>query len=163
MAEIRKIHKKPYRQRKDYSERINAIKRLIEYLRDLDDNFPKNIKKAMLGHAIWQVTVANGDYTPKFRSEGVINGKLGTKIQREHIFEMEKIKDNILSKKWRDFEELWDFILPRMIHCVVTADNEHKRLLHGDGKIDGLSRYKEAGIKVWDCSKEPPELLKEIR
>jgi len=149
MTTIRKIHRKPYREREDIQNRLSALKRVIESLRDCD--LPEDSKKRMLNHAVWEVTVARGNFVPEFRSKGVLDGEVGKKIEREHVYTRKKIVADILSKR-----EPLDSVLSRIIHCVVTKE-EHDKLKAVLLAEDGWSRYHKAGIEVYRFRNETPE------
>ncbi len=149
MTRIRKAHQKPYRQRSDLQERLESLKQVIEYLRDCD--LVEDSKKRMLNHAVWEVTIALGDFTPEFRSRSVIEGSIGTKIQREHVYQRKKIVADILSKG-----ESLDCVISRVVHCVVTKE-EHEKLKSIPATEDGWNRYRLADIEVFRCSDEKPK------
>jgi len=107
----------------------------------------------MLNHAIWEVSIALGNFAPEFRSKGVLEGALGSKIEREHVYKRKQIVLDILAN-----QEPLDSILRRVIHCVVTKD-EHARLRQVLNAEDGWARHRSAGIEVFCCSKWPPERI----
>jgi hypothetical protein len=153
MTTIRKVHRKPYRQRGDLKDRLVALTKLICSLRDCD--LPQDSKKRMLNHAVWEVTIALGNFSPEFRSKGVLEGVLGTKIEREHVFRRKKIVADILSAR----EDIAT-VVERIVHCVVTKD-EHAKLKSILESDDGWSRYSKAGISVYRCGGNSPEMKKE--
>src|SRR5438552_2239217 len=120
MNKISKAHKKPYREHTDLQLRLRSLKNVIEFLRDCD--LPEDSKKRMLNHAIWEITMALGDFTPEFRSRGVHEGSVGAKIERDHVYKRKKTVADILCH-----HESLDSVLSRVIHCVVTKE-EHEKL-----------------------------------
>ena len=149
MTKIRKVHRKPYRDRADLEVRLTAVQRLLCSLRDCD--LPQDSKKRMLHHAIWEVARVLGNFTPEFRSKGVLEGEVGTKIEREHVFKRKKIVADILLAR----EDI-AAIVQRIVHCVVTKA-EHDRLRGVSDSVDGWSRYTMAGVEVYRCRGEKPE------
>jgi hypothetical protein len=143
MTKINKAHKRPYRERVDLQLRLGSLKNVIEFLRGCD--LPEDSKKRMLNHAIWEITKALGDFTPEFRSRGVIEGSVGAKIEREHVYKRKRIVADILCK-----QESLESVLSRVIHCVVTKE-EHDKLSSVPVTEDGWSRYKLAGVEVFRC------------
>jgi len=143
-------YRKPYRQLPDLQQRLSALRETIVFLRD--SNLPPDVKRPLLGHALWQITRAHGDLYGEFRSHGFLNQKSDTKVQREHVFRRELLIEAIL----RDEEPLGT-VLDRVIHCSVSKD-EHKRLhdIH-DKRLDGWARYVAAEIEVYSCRDEVPE------
>ena len=151
MTTTRKIHLTPYREWEDLQARINGLQELISSIRD--SSLPLDIKKRMLNHAVWEITRALGDFSPEFRSKGVIEGPLGAKIEREHVNKRKWIVEDVLAKK-----EPLDSILKRVIHCVVTKE-EHARLNSIPSSKDGWARYDAAGVEVYRCGGERPEKM----
>ena len=151
MTKIRRIHSKPYREREDVKSRLVAIQEAIAYLRD--SNLPPDSKKRMLNHAIWEATIALGNFAPEFRSKGVLEGKLGSKIEREHVYKRKQIVLDVLEK-----HKPLDSILKRVIHCVVTKE-EHARLRKVLNSEDGWARYQSARIEVFICRNQVPEKM----
>jgi hypothetical protein len=149
MTTIRKVHSKPYRERQDLTARLAALHEVVASLRD--SNLPLDSKKRMLNHAIWEVSIALGNFAPEFRSKGVLEGQLGTKIEREHVYKRKQIVAALLAN-----EEPLACILKRVIHCVVTKE-EHAHLKRIRDIEDGWARYREAGIEVFRCNGEKPE------
>lgn len=153
MSTVKQIYLKPYRERKDLRERLHACETLTSCLRDAD--LPLNIKKRMLNHAVWAVTIARGNFASRFRSAGVLNGTINTtRIQREHVYKREQIVKDILAKN-----EPLAATLDRIVHCLVTVEEHGTRLNKVDPGIDGPQRYIFAGVQVYDCSQEPPEIV----
>ena len=151
MTKIRRIHRKPYREREDLKSRLAALQDAIACLRD--SKLPPDSKKRMLNHAIWEVTIALGNFAPEFRSKGVLEGKLGSKIEREHVYKRKQIVLDVLGT-----DEPLDSILKRVIHCVVTKE-EHARLRNVPNSEDGWARYQRAGVEVFICRNQVPEKL----
>lgn len=146
---IRKIHSTQYRERTDLQARIEALQGIISHIRD--SHLPKDSKKRMLNHAIWEVSIARGDFVPEYRSKGVREGAVGTKIQREHVYRRKQIVEDVLKN-----EEPLEAILKRIIHCVVTTE-EHSRLNSiPDKTMDGWPRYRAANIEVFKCAEQQP-------
>jgi hypothetical protein len=142
MTKISKAHKtKAYRERSDLQARLSSLKDVIEFLRD--SGLPDDMKKRMVNHAVWEITRARGNFTGEFRSRGVIEGSVGTKVQREHVYKRRRIVADILSRR-----ASLDSVLSRVIHCVVTKE-EHDRLSSVIETEDGWSRYKLAGVEVF--------------
>lgn len=149
MTTIRKVHRKPYRMREDLTARLASLQDVIAQLRD--SSLPIDSKKRMLNHAVWEVSIALGNFAPEFRSKGVLEGRLGAKIEREHVFKRKQIVADVLANK-----EPLPSILKRVIHCVVTKE-EHAELKNVLDAEDGWARYRAAGIEVFRCSKDVPE------
>lgn len=103
----------------------------------------------MLNHVIWEITIVKGNYYPEFRSDGVLKGEIGTKIQREHVFKRKKIVADILSSTGNISS-----IIDSIVHCVVTK-TEHEKLKN-DHSLDGWDRYPKAGIEVYRFNKDKP-------
>jgi hypothetical protein len=143
MTRIRLRHRKPYHERPDLKERLAALQEVIASLRDC--NLPRDSKKRMLNHAIWEFTLALGNFAPEFRSQGVLDGDVGTKIEREHVYKRKQIVADIMAK-----EEPLEAVLKRVVHCVVTKE-EHARLKSISATEDGWLRYHSACIEVFRC------------
>jgi len=152
MTTIRKIHRKPFRERGDLHGRINALQEIIASVRD--SRLPSDSKKRMLNHAVWEVAIACGNFAPEFRSKSVLEGAVGTKIQREHVYKRKRIVEAVLKR-----EEPLEAILKRSIHCVVTRE-EHARLNKIPDSVDGWARYRDADIEVFRCC---GELLEKVQ
>jgi hypothetical protein len=148
---IRTIHRKPYREREDLQARITALQEIIASVRD--SRLPSDSKKRMLNHAVWEVSIARGNFAPEFLSKGVLEGAVGTKIQREHVYKRKWIVEAIVKQ-----EEPLEAILKRIIHCVVTRE-EHAQLNKIPDTLDGWARYREADIDVFRCCGELPEMV----
>jgi hypothetical protein len=151
MTVLRKIHSKSFKVRPDLDGRLLALEQMIESLRS--SALHLDSKKRMLNHAIWEVSAVRGSFTPEFRSEGVVKGQFGTKIQREHVYKRKQLVADILAGK-----EPLNRILSRVIHCVVTKP-EHDKLSLVSPSIDGWERYKIAGIIVYTFRTYPPSKL----
>lgn len=149
MTTIRKKHQEPYRELPDLKNRLSALKKVVVSLRDCD--LPTDIKKRMLNHAVWEITKAQGDFVPEFRSKGVREGKLGDKIERDHVFKRKNVVADILSKS-----KSLDSVMKRIVHCVVTT-KEHKDLKDVKEMVDGWKRYRKAKIAVYCYRNEKPK------
>lgn len=148
MSIIRRVHRRQYRPREDLRARLDVLQEVIANLRDC--NLSPDSKKRMLNHAIWEITRATGDFAPQFRSKGVMEGSLGAKIEREHVYKRKGIVQAVLAKS-----EPLDSVLKCVVHCVVTEE-EHERLKTVPAAVDGWARYCSAGIEVFDCAVDPP-------
>lgn len=141
---------KPYKKLPDLQYRLDGLKQTIVFLRD--SILPLDIKRPLLGHALWQITRAHGDLYGQFRSQGFLEQNRDTKVQREHVFRRELLMEAILKG-----EEPLDRVLDRVIHCSVSKD-EHVRLHNIRYKnLDGWARYVAADIAVFSCTDEIPE------
>jgi hypothetical protein len=87
---------------------------------------------------------------PEFRSRGVIECPIGTKIQREHVYQRKKIVADILNGA-----DL-DSVLEHVIHCVVRKE-EHTKLKSVSQVEDGWVRYRSASTDVFRCRDVVPE------
>lgn len=155
MTKIRRIHRKPFRERADLGKRLTALSRVIQSLRDSD--LPEDSKKRMLNNAVWEITIALGNFAPEFRSKGVLQSDVGTKLEREHVFKRKKIVADILSRS-----DHLESILSRLIHCVVTKE-EHSKLRAVLDEEDGWSRYRAAGVDVYRVRNTGPEIMRSSR
>jgi hypothetical protein len=149
MTTIREAHRWQYREREGLQARIDALQEIIVGIRD--SRLPMDSKRRMLNHAVWEVTIARGDFVPEHRSHGVQNGVVGAKIQREHVYPRKRIVDAILEK-----QEPLEEILRRVIHCVVTVD-EAARLNKVPATVDGWKRYSDAEVDVYSYAGEQPK------
>jgi hypothetical protein len=148
---IRKVHRKPYQERSDLQLRLKVLQEIFASLRD--SALPLDSKKRMLNHAVWEVSIALGNFAPEFRSRGVLEGEHGTKIQREHVYKRKEIVAAVLAKR-----EPLDSIFKRIIHCIVTKE-EHAQLKRVLETEDGWARYRSASIDVFRCRGERPKKL----
>ena len=130
----------PYCEPEGLQSRIDSLQEIIAVLRD--SQLPLDSKKRMLNHALWEVSIARGNFAPAFRSKLVVAGLRGTKIQRDHVYKRKQIVQDVLKQK-----EPLEAILKRVIHCVVTEE-EHERLTRVPENLDGWERYRAAGIEV---------------
>ena len=118
----------------------------------LDSDALKKHKRDFLRGCVWIVTEAYGKYNVPYWSEGVyrlVQQYDGIKsalkhgrIQHEHVYPRKHIADQIM----KDPSCLRDVMLTQLIACLVTEE-EHDKLNHN---IFGFTRYKAAGINVWD-------------
>lgn len=114
------------------------------------------LKRLLLYHLIWRITVADGKYSLRYCSEGALkNLALGEKVEHEHVYQIKWLQDELM-KPQADI----DGILKKAIPCLVTA-NEHTRMKPKTiGKsMVGWGRYESAGCKVYDMSFTPPKLV----
>jgi hypothetical protein len=128
---------------------MKALEEIIASIRD--SHLPSDSKKRMLNHAVWEVSIARGNFAPEFLSKGVLEEPVGTKIQREHVYKRKRIVEAVLKH-----EEPLEAILKRIIHCVVTRE-EHRRLNKIPDPIDAWARYRHAQIEVFRCCGVVPE------
>ena len=138
-------HQKVYVQAKDYETRFLEVEKLIIAILNLDISIP--LKKRMLVHALWEITKPNGDFKGRFRSKAVL--VIGTPIERDHVYQKERIVRCLVEHPNEIRTALND-----LIHCVV-AKEEHQRLTQisrSKIELDGWQRYQEAGIEVLDMS-----------
>jgi len=139
------MHKAIFSPNVDWEERVTGAKACIAAIHDLDIN--RVVKTRMLNHAIWELTRAQREADAPFRSEGVVFGDLGVKIQRDHVFRRAQFIEEL--DQGRDLDE----ILSDLLLCIVTCE-EHRRLTQADKEdsaVNGWERYRRAGIKVFDC------------
>lgn len=140
MGRVTRAHSNPYTKPTNLESHLASLENLIATIRDSD--LPLESKKRMLNHALWEISIARGNFVPEFRSNSVLMGAKGTKIQRDHVFKRKQLVQDVLSQR-----ERLGMILGRVIHCVVTED-EHARLTNVPDSIDGWERYRFAKIEV---------------
>ncbi len=138
-------HKELYIESPTTAQCLADIRKLLDCIRRLP--IAEKLKRDMLKHGIWQVSVSTGDFYARYRSESVRH-KVGQQIQRDHI----NPKQNLV-KELLDPEPDLDAIIQRAHCCIVTKD-EHRRLHDVDDGLDGWARYKAAGIPVYDMLDE---------
>lgn len=136
-------HRKPFNPRIDLKQRLLDVVIILEAIRPL--NILPSAKREMLDRAFWLVAELSGDFSPRYRSDDVLC-KLGSKIQRDHIFPRASLIAAILEGT----EPLHD-IISRAVCCLVTKD-EHHRLKIAPPEAVGWDRYKTVDIVVRDMS-----------
>ena len=141
-------HKKKFKPRPDLRQRLDEIGHVLQVLRDLSVH--EKTKKKLIDRALWLVAELSGDFSPRYRSDGVLRNP-GMKVQRDHIYPRKMLIAEILSEG-ADFGT----VIERSICCLVTEE-EHKRLSAVPSSVTGWERYKQASVVVRDMSEYDPE------
>lgn len=139
-------HAKLYIEPIDLTEKLQDIVKIIEGLLALNINL--TTKKAMLHHAIWEVTKASGKegFESRYRSAEVIKGS-GENIERDHEPSRKWLVEQLLLKPEKVQE-----IVQSVLICVVTK-SEHAKLTKyskAHPEIKGWAKYQNCGITVYD-------------
>jgi len=103
------------------------------------DLYPSH-KKELLSICIWKITQADGKYKVRYWSEGAVSAEK-RKLQHEHVVERKELIQRLLAG-----EEV-DLVVADAIACIVT---EEEHALLGKSQASGWSRYRDAGIRVYD-------------
>jgi hypothetical protein len=135
-------HANPFIQPPGMAEHLADIRTLLAVL--LQMKIGERLKKPILGHTIWQVSVAQGGAYSRYRSEKVI-GTVGLLIQRDHIYKRAALIAEILEQNSLSPDE----IIERSECCILSKD-EHTHLESVASARDGWARYKAADIRVMD-------------
>lgn len=107
-------------------------------------------KRILLDALLWQITVAHGKYTTRFRSVGVVeDGVILKDLRHDHVFTRRWLLEKLLAPSIT--AGLVDQILDKAVACTVTKD-EHNKKLAGMKEASGWERYECAGILVYDCA-----------
>lgn len=134
-----------YCEHRDREIRIASVITAIETILPLN-LYPAH-KRSLLDRCIWFVTEADGKFKTRYRSIGALGADASTKLQHEHVTEKRKLVSLLVSG-----EDDAKNIVENAIGCVVTKD-EHDLLTkvsRKDPSLDGWSRYKKAGVRVFD-------------
>jgi hypothetical protein len=143
-------HLRPFNPRQDLAQRLSEICGVLEHLRHLDVH--RSTKKELIDRAIWLVAELSGNFTPRYRSEGVLKN-LGVKIRRDHIHPRSTLIERLLCTS-----EPAPSVVKDAVCCLVTVD-EHLALSRVPSGIIGFERYRCAEVVVRDMSTYvyPPE------
>lgn len=119
------------------------IKTVIANLLQLDIDV--SLKKRMLVHSIWEITMLEGSFKGRYRSLGVL--VLGVAIERDRVYQKAGIVERLLASPEQIEPTLRD-----VVHCVVTKEEHEQLTSYSTMKhdVDGWDRYRGAGIAVMD-------------
>lgn len=102
----------------------------------------------ILDGSLWLVTVHSprSKYKTRFRSEGAKDVDDPKLLAHEHVFQRKQMRGRVLANPSPTAIRA---ILAEAVGCTVLR-TEHQAL-NAVSKLDGWSRYKAAGIRVYDC------------
>ena len=133
------------KQKKDPKKEIESAHYLIESILKIDHTNCQLIHlKQLLSVLLWKITEANGKYNLRYVSKGVLVRMQKIKIIHEHVYEREKLINDLISGK-----KTIQKILENAVACLVTVE-EAELLSKVDKKLDGWERYYAARITVFD-------------
>lgn len=138
-----------YKKHKDHDEKIKSTHTAVKALLnpEIANDFYMSYLKGLLSVCIWNLTVVDGKYTTRFRSEGSLLDENKNSLQHEHVIERKYLIEKLLACR-----EDYETILSTAVACVVTVE-EHRKLTElsrEDKNVQGWERYKKANIKVFD-------------
>lgn len=125
----------------------------------LKENVYKKLQTKLIYNMIWSITEVNGGkkkvrcWSAEAYKRYIENRKEGKKLrglQHEHVVRIKGIIERLIESK-RDEQKI-DEILSSVSVCLVT--NEEHTLLDKDNNIDGVDKYRLAGIIILDMSPE---------
>jgi hypothetical protein len=110
-----------------------------------NDNLLLVHKKELISVLIWKITEANGKWSTRYRSEGVLDDS-ECKIQHEHVYTRKFLTEQILQNPSNA-----EHIVQNAIGCLVT-EQEHSKLtaITSSQKLQGWDRYEAAQITIYD-------------
>jgi hypothetical protein len=104
-------------------------------------------RRWLLNDSLWAYTQADGKWSCRYRSEGVLNDS-PTPIQHDHVYTRKEMIDCMLAN--RD-QYAWN--LSAAVGCLVTVEEHHRLSLQKD--VSGWKRYEKAGVVVYDMKPDP--------
>ena len=144
LAELK--HRKPFKPRSDLERRLEDISIVLDALLPLEIHV--STKRKMIDRALWRVVEVSGNFSPRYRSEGVLCN-LRAKIQRDHVHPRALLVREFLNKQ-RSAEDT-----VKLAFCCLVTDDEHQRLTDIDSKYIGWARYEQAEVKYQDMLPRP--------
>jgi hypothetical protein len=131
-------------------ERAAAWAKAIISLRQCRNQQDEDVLNWIVHEATWLVPLVKKQPPAtifRYMSKGIRDLDRVKKFQREHIKPRKRAEAEIHAAAT---EAEVAQILQGLKVCAVTVD-EHAMLKHGD-TVDEWDRYRQAGIKVWDCT-----------
>lgn len=128
----------------------------LAVLQTSDEQIRTDLKEVILRHLIWQITVAHGKYTTKYRSLAVRQDVRHEQlVQHEHVYPIRQmIVDLLAAQGHQERSEILDCA----VGCVVTCD-EHHRLPDEGARNNLWTRYSNANPPVVVIDTTPIQIV----